>query len=153
MSHRPVNPVSPDHPRWSVLDSATAKYMLVDIGLERDVNEDGNVHNRGFGDWDGMIFHFRTRFDKEAITLLRHADWTDEQVIQTMDSYIATFQTLNTKDSLESYDFDEAIVDEIIAWPPVPSGQMPSENEEEIDEDDGGGGDSEQLSSFRFIRP
>ena len=123
MSHRPVNHVSPDHPRWSVLDSATAKYMLVDIGLKREVNKDGNAHNRGFGDWDGMIFHFRTRFDKEAITLLRHAGWTKEQVIQTMDSYIATFQTLNTKDSLESYDFDEAIVDEIIAWPPIPSGQ------------------------------
>ena len=67
-----------------------------------------------------------------------------------MDSYIATFQTLNTKDSLESYDFDEAIVDEIIAWPPVPSGQIPHEEDEETYEDDS---DDEPLSSFRFIRP
>ena len=43
MSHRPVNPVSPDHPRWSVLDSASAKYLLVDIGLERKADMDGNV--------------------------------------------------------------------------------------------------------------
>ena len=67
--------------------------------------------------------------------------------MQAVDSYIATFQTLNTRDSLESYDFEEAIVDEIIAWPPVPSGQMPSENEEETDEDDSdndGGGDGPQ---------
>ncbi len=46
MSHRPVNHVSPDHPRWSVLDSASAKYLLVDIGLERKADMDGNVHNR-----------------------------------------------------------------------------------------------------------
>tara|TARA_Y100000034_G_C6902599_1_gene417823 strand:+ start:3394 stop:3804 length:411 start_codon:yes stop_codon:yes gene_type:complete len=131
MAKKPVKTVSADHPRWSVLDSSSARYLLVDIGMDREVDDDGNVHNGGFGDWDGMIYHFNTRFDKESITLLHQPGWSEEQVVKTMDSYILTFQTLNTKDSLENYDFEEVIVTEIVAWPPVPSGQIREEEPEE----------------------
>ena len=61
MSHRPVNHLSPDHPRWSVLDSASAKYLLVDIGLERKADMDGNVH------WKFTEVNYRIRPENELI--------------------------------------------------------------------------------------
>ena len=74
MSHRPVNHVSPDHPRWSVLDSASAKYLLVDIGLERKADMDGNVHNGGFGDWDDIPFQDPFRQGSDNIVASRRLD-------------------------------------------------------------------------------
>jgi hypothetical protein len=51
-----------------------------------------------------------------------------------MDAYASTFRTLNSKGSLISYDFDEADVREIIAWPPIPSGYVVEEVKKETSE-------------------
>ena len=115
--------ISAEHPKFNVMDVSPASMTLVDIGLERKPSKD-NPHNHGFGDWDGQIIHFKTRTDKEYVLLMRTEDWPDGSVTPCMDAYAATFRTLNTKGSLISYDFDEAVVKEIIAWPPIPSGQM-----------------------------
>lgn len=124
--------ISAEHPKFNVLDVSQASMTLVDIGLERKPDED-KPHNRGFGDWDGQIIHFKTRKDKEYVLLMRTEDWPDDSVPLCMEAYTSTFRTFNTKGSLISYDFDEAVVKEIRAWPPIPSGQveLPGEVKEE----------------------
>lgn len=116
--------ITAEHPKFNVMDNSQARMTLVDIGHERKAEKDGTVHNRGFGDWDGQIIHFQTRDDKEYILIQRPSEWTEDEITKTMDAYVNTFRTLNTKGKLISYDFDDVNVKEIIAWPPVPSGQI-----------------------------
>jgi hypothetical protein len=126
--------ISAEHPKFNVMDVSQASMTLVDIGLKRKADKEGRIHNHGFGDWDGQIIHFKTRADKEYVLLMRNEDWPDDSVTPCMDAYASTFRTLNSKGSLISYDFDEADVREIIAWPPIPSGYVVEEVKKETSE-------------------
>ncbi len=107
---------SPERPRFSVMYAARgSRQVLVDIGLPKN----GESKNRGFDAWDGHIIHLDTQDVLDVLMLLRTPDWTLEQVREVMSSYTNTFQHANSP--VDSYDFTEVVVDELILWEPVPA--------------------------------
>ena len=109
---------SPEHPRWSVLDdSPRAKSVLVDIGLPKSPKESKN--NYGFGKWDGEILHYYTAPEIHSLYLLCHPGWTVEMIETVMERYTSTFKTVN--DDIESYDFREITVTDMVQWNSIPA--------------------------------
>ena len=114
---------SPEHPRWSSLDDAPrGRQVLVDIGLSKSPKESKN--NYGFGKWDGEIIHLWSAPEIHSLILLRNKNWTVEMVETVMGRYTSTFKTIN--DDIETYDFQEVIVEELIQWNSIPARPQPA---------------------------
>ena len=125
---------SPEHPRWSILDDAPrGRQVLVDIGLQKDKKpKKGQPINSGFGKWDGEIIHLWSAPDLHTLILLRTKHWSLDMVEIVMEQYTKTFKTIN--DDIDSYDFQEAICEELIQWDNIPARPIPPPLE---DEDEG----------------